>query len=266
MTPDITDPQQSAILFTDFKQKNRLQSFFFVIMQFRVILFIILLVFLMEYPFVQGIILTVMNSMMLLSHIVARPYTQISIAIKELGSELLISVCHAAILILAHLGDTHDSDPHNRSTVGWIVVVTSGLMDIWNTVFGVVEILKAIGKALAATPKKAITALSLRVLDKKNVNSTTTNNNKETKPEEDANEKIPLKEPASPMNNMNLIASEQQFPISDHPQGSSDRHQDSSPLMKYQNNEVPTETSPQRLKTNQVKMFRFATTIELNDV
>ncbi len=111
------------VLYKDYKQEKPKYAYYLVIDLIRHILLASVLVFLFRHPYAQIIIITLLNSSMMLYLLLVRPFSRIKDVIQNTVNELMVSICCCSCTYLAYLDRIGDIDLNRRMYAGWSFIM-----------------------------------------------------------------------------------------------------------------------------------------------
>ena len=132
------------VLYKDFKQNKPQYAYYLVLDLIRHILFAGVLVFMFKHPYPQIIIITCLNSTMVLYLILVRPFSMLKDIIQNTVNELMVTICCGSCSYLAYLDKIGDFDLEKRMTAGWIIHYVNMILMFFFTAIFFVELLFAI--------------------------------------------------------------------------------------------------------------------------
>ncbi len=113
------------VLFEDLKEQSLFQYSFLIFFVSRDFLLSLLLVILFKYPFIEAIVILVMNISMLAYLFITRPLKERLQEVQQICCELILLVVNVSILILAIHDHRHSGDQHLVEVFGKIIIIAN---------------------------------------------------------------------------------------------------------------------------------------------
>ncbi len=128
------------VLFEDFKEHSIFQYSFLIFFVLRDMLLSLFLVSLFRYPFVQAIIIILMNILMLMYLFIYRPLKDTIQLVEQILCEMLLLIVNMGILTLAVHDHVHSQDQHLVEVIGTMIIYLNIAFMLTILVFLVIQI------------------------------------------------------------------------------------------------------------------------------